>query len=96
MPPQLRTCRHIQCRHELIQVNKGRVWEAKKNEAGVWVLHFYQQKLVKIDRKRKFLATVFLHQEVRMGAKLLLDAGSLSVLGDDRGVPAVRSWNRVP
>ena len=44
----------------------------------------------------RVLAATFLQQPPRLGAHLLLDAGSLSVLGDDRGVPAVRSWNRVP
>lgn len=41
----------------------------------------------------RVLATVFLQQEPRMGAKLLLDAGSLSVLEYEREEPAVRVWN---
>ncbi len=42
----------------------------------------------------RILATVFLRQEVRMGAKLLLDAGSISVLEWEREQPAIRTWNR--
>jgi broad specificity phosphatase PhoE len=42
----------------------------------------------------RILATVFLRQEVRMGAQLLLDAGSLSVLEWEREQPAIRTWNR--
>lgn len=41
----------------------------------------------------RVLATVFLQQEPRMGAKLLLDAGSLSVLEYEREEPAIRAWN---
>jgi broad specificity phosphatase PhoE len=41
----------------------------------------------------RVLATVFLQQEPRMGAKLLLDAGSLSVLEFEREEPAIRVWN---
>lgn len=43
----------------------------------------------------RVLATVFLRQEVRMGAQLLLDAGSVSVLEYEREQPAIRSWNQV-
>lgn len=43
----------------------------------------------------RVLATVFLRQEVRMGAQLLLDAGSVSVLEYEREQPAIRSWNEV-
>jgi len=42
----------------------------------------------------RVLATVFLQQEPRMGAKLLLDAGSLSVLEYEREEPAIRVWNQ--
>lgn len=42
----------------------------------------------------RILATVFLRQEVRMGAKLLLDAGSVSVLEWERESPAIRVWNQ--
>lgn len=41
----------------------------------------------------RILAAVFLEQEPRMGAQLLLDAGSVSVLEYERGQPAVRTWN---
>lgn len=43
----------------------------------------------------RILATVFLRQESRMGAQLLLDSGSVSVLEYERGQPAIRSWNHV-
>ncbi len=42
----------------------------------------------------RILATVFLRQGVRMGAQLLLDAGSVSVLEWEREQPAIRTWNR--
>lgn len=44
----------------------------------------------------RILATVFLRQEPRMGAKLLLDAGSVSVLHYEREEPAIRVWNHGP
>jgi broad specificity phosphatase PhoE len=44
----------------------------------------------------RILATVFLQQEPRMGAKLLLDAGSVSVLHYEREEPAIRVWNHGP
>ncbi len=44
----------------------------------------------------RVLATVFLQQVPRMGAQLLLDAGSVSVLEYEREVPAVRVWNHGP
>ena len=43
----------------------------------------------------RVLATVFLRQEPRMGAQLLLDAGSVSVLEHEREQPAIRTWNQV-
>jgi probable phosphoglycerate mutase len=42
----------------------------------------------------RVLASVFLRQEPRFGAQLLLDAGSISVLEFEREQPAVRCWNR--
>ena len=42
----------------------------------------------------RILATVFLRQELRFGAQLKLDAGSVSVLGHERESPAIESWNR--
>lgn len=44
----------------------------------------------------RILAAVFLRQEPRMGAKLLLDAGSVSVLHYEREEPAIRVWNDGP
>ncbi|QGN57327.1 histidine phosphatase family protein [Nostocoides sp. HKS02] len=44
----------------------------------------------------RVLATVFMRQEPRMGAQLLLDAGSVSVLQFEREVPAIRVWNHGP
>lgn len=44
----------------------------------------------------RVLTAVFLRQEPRLGAQLLMDAGSVSVLEFDREQPAVRSWNRAP
>ena len=42
----------------------------------------------------RILATVFLRQELRFGSQILLDAGSVSVLGWEREVPVIDSWNR--
>ena len=42
----------------------------------------------------RVLASVFLRQEPRFGAQLLLDAGSLCVLEFEREQPAIRQWNR--
>lgn len=44
----------------------------------------------------RVLTTVFLRQEPRMGAQLLLDAGSVSVLQFEREQPAIRVWNHGP
>lgn len=44
----------------------------------------------------RVLASVFLRQEPRLGAKLLLDAGSVSVLQFEREEPAIRVWNHGP
>ncbi len=44
----------------------------------------------------RVLATVFLRQEPRMGAQLLFDAGSVSVLQFEREEPAIRVWNHGP
>ncbi len=43
----------------------------------------------------RILASVFLHQAPQLGARLLLDAGSVSVLGHEHGQAAIRSWNAV-
>lgn len=42
----------------------------------------------------RILATVFLRQELRFGSQILLDAGSVSVLGWERDVPVIGTWNR--
>ena len=42
----------------------------------------------------RILAATWLRQEARFGAALLLDAGALCVLERERGVPAIRAWNR--
>ena len=44
----------------------------------------------------RVLTSVFLRQEPRLGARLLLDAGSVSVLQFDREVAAIRVWNHGP
>jgi broad specificity phosphatase PhoE len=44
----------------------------------------------------RVLTAVFLRQELRLGAQLLLDAGSVSVLQFEREQPAVRVWNQGP
>jgi probable phosphoglycerate mutase len=44
----------------------------------------------------RVLTSVFLRQEPRLGAQLLLDAGSVSVLQFDREQPAIRVWNQGP
>jgi len=50
--------------------------------------------LVGHGHQLRILTAVFLRQEVRMGAQLLLDAGSVSVLEYEREQPAIRTWNR--
>jgi len=37
---------------------------------------------------------VFLRQEPRLGAQLLLDAGAICVLEYERERPAIRVWNQ--
>ena len=44
----------------------------------------------------RVLTSVFLRQEPRLGAQLLLDAGSVSVLQFEREQPAIRVWNHGP
>jgi probable phosphoglycerate mutase len=44
----------------------------------------------------RVLTSVFLRQEPRLGAQLLLDSGSVSVLEYEHGVPAIRVWNQGP
>lgn len=38
----------------LTQVNRGRIWEAKKDQNGTWVLWFYQAKLTRVARERRW------------------------------------------
>lgn len=42
----------------------------------------------------RVLAAVFLRQEPRLGAQLLLDAGAICVLEYERERPAIRVWNQ--
>lgn len=44
----------------------------------------------------RVLATVFLREQPRFAAKLLLDAGSVSVLEYEREQPAIKLWNNRP
>lgn len=44
----------------------------------------------------RVLTSVFLRQEPRLGAQLLFDAGSVSVLQFEREQPAIRVWNQGP
>ena len=42
----------------------------------------------------RILASVFLRQPLRFGSQILLGAGSVSVLGWEREMPVIESWNR--
>lgn len=44
----------------------------------------------------RILTSVWLREEPRFGAKLSLDAGSVSVLGEHHDVPTIDVWNRTP
>lgn len=44
----------------------------------------------------RVLTATFLRQEARLGAQLILDAGSVSVLQFEREQPCIRTWNRRP
>ncbi|GAA1897265.1 histidine phosphatase family protein [Lapillicoccus jejuensis] len=44
----------------------------------------------------RVLAAVALQEDPHLGAKLVLDAGALSVLGEEHGLPVVRAWNLTP
>lgn len=52
--------------------------------------------LVAHGHSLRVLAAVFLRQEPRLGAQILLDAGSISVLEFERDEPAIRRWNAPP
>ena len=43
----------------------------------------------------RILTTVWLREQPRFGAKLSLDAGSVSELGEHHDVPTIDVWNRV-
>ncbi len=44
----------------------------------------------------RVLTATWLRQEPRMGAQIILDAGSVSVLQFEREQPCIRTWNRLP
>jgi broad specificity phosphatase PhoE len=44
----------------------------------------------------RVLASVYLEQDPCFGAQLTLGAGSVSVLGQEHGLPALESWNQTP
>jgi broad specificity phosphatase PhoE len=44
----------------------------------------------------RVLASVYLEQDPCFGAQLTLEAGSVSVLGQEHGLPALASWNQTP
>jgi probable phosphoglycerate mutase len=44
----------------------------------------------------RILTATFLRQELRFGAQIILDAGSVSVLQFERERPCIRTWNRKP
>ncbi|WP_035940416.1 histidine phosphatase family protein [Knoellia aerolata] len=44
----------------------------------------------------RILAAVFLREQPRFAARILLDAGSVSVLEHEREQPAIRLWNSLP
>ncbi|CCH76370.1 putative phosphoglycerate mutase family protein [Nostocoides japonicum T1-X7] len=44
----------------------------------------------------RVLTATWLRQEPRMGAQIILDAGSVSVLQYEREQPCIRTWNRLP
>lgn len=49
--------------------------------------------LVAHGHSLRIFAAIFLRQEARMGAQLILNAGSLSTLGFYHGTPCIKSWN---
>ncbi|GGB36554.1 phosphatase [Flexivirga endophytica] len=49
--------------------------------------------LVAHGHSLRIFAAIFLRQEVRMGAQLILNAGSLSTLGFYHGTPCIQVWN---
>ncbi|MDE9367375.1 histidine phosphatase family protein [Luteipulveratus sp. YIM 133132] len=62
----------------------------------VWPdLHRGDVVLVAHGHLLRILTTVWLREQPRFGAKISLDAGSVSVLGEHHGVPTIDVWNRV-
>ncbi|AKU16938.1 histidine phosphatase family protein [Luteipulveratus mongoliensis] len=62
----------------------------------VWPdLHRGDVVLVAHGHLLRILSTVWLREQPRFGAKLSLDAGSVSALGEHHGVPTIDVWNRV-
>lgn len=49
--------------------------------------------LVAHGHSLRIFAAIFLRQEARMGAQLILNAGSLSTLGFYHGTPCIQRWN---
>lgn len=49
--------------------------------------------LVAHGHSLRIFAAIFLRQEARMGAQLILNAGSLSTLGFYHGTPCIQVWN---
>lgn len=49
--------------------------------------------LVAHGHSLRIFAAIFLRQEARMGAQLMLNAGSLSTLGFYHGTPCIQVWN---
>nr|WP_279672316.1 histidine phosphatase family protein [Flexivirga meconopsidis] len=49
--------------------------------------------LVAHGHSLRIFAAIFLRQEARMGAQLMLNAGSLSKLGFYHGTPCIQTWN---
>ncbi|KNX37120.1 histidine phosphatase family protein [Luteipulveratus halotolerans] len=62
----------------------------------VWPqLHEGDVVLVAHGHLLRILTTVWLREQPRFGAKISLDAGSVSVLGEHHDVPTIDVWNRV-
>ncbi len=60
------------------------------------VLHEGDACLVGHGHALRILTATFLRQELRFGAQIILDAGSVSVLQFERERPCIRTWNRKP
>lgn len=60
------------------------------------LLEHHDVALVAHGHTLRILAAVFLREEPRFGARILLDAGAVSLLGFYHGNPCIRVWNRRP